>query len=160
MKRLGLLTWKQLSMLGNIQFLRISYAVLIIVPLVASLRFTTLSTFFDEVPLTMRLGYFASLLLSFAHMLYQGFCPQIIKRFESPNDLYRDMLQIKALQTQYLPADEGFKFDIDHCRDGFTSANLANRGARLMCGLLYVAGIALVVWIAIERSLVVLNLAG
>lgn len=151
--------WKQLSMLGNIQFLRISYAVLIIVPLAASVGSTALSEFFDGLPLTMRLGYFASLLLSFAHMLYQGFCPQIIKRFESPNDLYRDMLQIKALQTQYLKEDAEFVFSIAHCRDGFDTANKANWGARLVCGLLYVTGIALVVWIAVERSLVVLNLS-
>jgi hypothetical protein len=150
-------TWKQLSMLGNIQFLRISYVVLIIVPLVASVRFNALNSFFGELPLTMRLGYFAALLLSFAHMVYQGFCPQIIKRFESPNDLYRDMLQIKALQAQYLPNDAGFDFDVAHCREGFTSANLANWGARLVCGLLYGVGIVIVIWIAIERSLVVLN---
>lgn len=147
-------------MLGNIQFLRISYVVLIVVPLVASLRSTALNAFFGELPLTMRLGYIAALLLSFAHMVYQGFCPQVIKRFESPNDLYRDMLEIKVLQQHCLPNDSQFTFDITHCRDSFTTKNLSNWGARLVCGLLYVAGIIIVIWIAFERSLVVLNIPG
>ena len=150
--------WKRLSTLRNIQFLRISYAVLVIVPLIASVQSTPLGSFFQGLPWTMRLGYLASLLLSLAHMIYQGYCPQIIQRFESPNDLYRDMLEIKALQSQYLATDTAFAFDIAHCRSSFTSANHANWGARLICGLLYWSGVVLVLLVTFERSLVVLGI--
>jgi len=153
--RIGLFSWKRLSTLRNIQFLRISYAVLVLVPLVASLTATPLGTLFHDVPLSMRLGYLAALFLSLAHMILQGLCPQRIRRFDSPNDLYRDMLEIKALQQQYLPSDPGFEFDIAHCRDGFDRANFENWVARLVCGVLYVAGVILVLWVVMERSLAV-----
>jgi hypothetical protein len=152
--------WKRLSTLRNIQFLRISYAVLVVVPLIATVQSTSLGSFFQGLPLTMRLGYLASLLLSLAHMIYQGYCPQIIQRFESPNDLYRDMLEIKALQTQHLASDTGFTFDIAHCRSSFMAANHASWGARLFCGLLYWGGVGLVLWVILERSLVVVGVTG
>lgn len=76
-------------------------------------------------------------------MVYQGFCPQIIKRFDSPNDLYKDLLHIKALQAQYLPDDKAFSFDISHCREGFEDSALKFWFARLLCGLFYIFGIAL-----------------
>lgn len=88
-------------------------------------------------------------------MVYQGFCPQVVRRFDSPNDLYRDMLAIKALQQQYLPADTGFTFDIAHCRDGFDRANRAKPFARVCCGLFYYVGLTLFAWLVIERSLLV-----
>jgi hypothetical protein len=116
-----------------------------------------LSQFFEGLPLTMRLGYFSSLSLSIAHMIYQGSCPQMIKRFDSPNDLYREMLQIKSLQSQCLPSDSGFCFDINHCRKGFQDSNHANWVARLICGILYSGSIILLIIIAVERSLVVLG---
>lgn len=96
----SLLTWKRLSALGNIYFLRISYVILVGVPLWAAIQKVAFSEIFQDVPLTLRLGYISSLLLSIAHMIYQGYCPQIVRRFDSPNDLYRNMLEIKALQKQ------------------------------------------------------------
>lgn len=150
-------TWKQLNILNNIHFLKISYAILIVVPLLALVLKTPINSLFNGVPLTLKLGYFAALILSVAHMIYQGFSPNIIKRFDSPNDLYRDMLEIKALQSKYLPNDEGFTFDIAHCREGFAKANNANYLARLISGILYLAGIVLVCWIAVERTAAVLG---
>lgn len=151
------LTWKRLSTLGNIYFLRVSYVILVAVPIWATFQQKALAYFFNDVPLALRLGYFSSLLLSLAHMVYQGFCPQIIRRFDSPNDLYRDMLNIKALQSQYLTQDKGFEFNIAHCRERFRKANIANVAARVACGLFYGVGLVLVAWLVIERSLVVLG---
>jgi len=152
-----LFPWTMFKALNNMQFLRISYLILVGVPIVASIQSTDWGSFFGELPKSVRLGYFSSLLLSVAHMLYQGYCPQIIKRFESPNDLYRDMLEIKALQVQHLPEDEGFSFSIEHCRTGFDQAKLANWGARLLCGILYLSGLGLVAGVVFKRSLVVLG---
>jgi hypothetical protein len=131
--------------------------VLIGVPIIASLQQTAFADIWTDVPLTLRLGYVAALFLSIAHMLYEGFCPQVIKRFESPNDLYKDMLAIKALQHQYLAGDSAFVFDIGHCRRGFKAANLRNWGARLACGVLYAAGLVIVLWVIVERSAIVLG---
>jgi hypothetical protein len=151
-------TWKSLDNLGNVYFLRVSYVVLVGVPLVAVIQERAVQELFKGVPLTLRLGYLSSVLLSVAHMLYQAFCPQVVRRFDSPNDLYRDMLAIKALQHQYLPTDTGFTFDISHCRDGFDRANRARPFARLCCGVLYCVGLALFAWLVIERSLLVFGI--
>ncbi len=148
--------WNSLNALRNMQFLRISYVILVIVPIIASIKTTPIGQFFNELPITLRLGYFASLVLSIAHMLYQGFCPQIIKRFESPNDLYRGLLEIKSLQEQFLKNDQAFEFDIKHCRNSFKTSNLDKPIIRLVCWVLFMVGLVLALIIAIERSLVVL----
>ena len=155
---LKVLPWTMFKSLNNMYFLRISYFILVSVPILAAFRSTSLGIYFGSLSLTSRLGYFSSLLLSFAHMIYQGYCPQIIKRFESPNDLYREMLEIKALKSKYLIEDKGFEFDIKHCCKGFTEANQKNWVARLICALLYGAGIALAGWVILENSLAILGI--
>ncbi len=153
--RLPWLPWTQMRLLGNIHFLKVSYLVLAGVPLLALIQHQISSRWqvFQNMPLLMQLTYFSSLLLSIAHMLYQGYCPQIIKRFDSPNDLYRDLLQIKALQAQYLPGDRAFAFDIEHCRRGFAANNLKYWLARLLCAVFYVGGAALFVGVMTLQAL-------
>lgn len=153
------LTWKRLNSVGNVHFLQVSYVVLLGVPIWALIQQKTFGAIFADVPLTLRLGYFSALLLSVAHMIYQGSCPQIIRRFDSPNDLYRDLLQIKALQVQYLPEESSFVFSIEHCRSNFTTLNTSNPVARIICGLFYGGGLFLFGWLVLERSLIVLGLA-
>lgn len=154
---LSFIQWTSFNALSKIYFLRVSYIVLVGVPMLAAYQRTPIGQYFVDVPLTLKLGYFASLLISLAHMIYQGYCPQVIKRFESPNDLYRDMLEIKALQSQYLPEDANFRFDINHCRDGYTLANHKNWFARLVCAVFYGLGVILVTWVIVERTVSVFN---
>lgn len=90
-------------------------------------------------------------------MIYQGYCPQIVRRFESPNDLYRDMLEIKALQHQYLSSDTGFTVGIEHCREGFTDANNRHWFARFLCAVFYWGGVMLAVWVIVERTYTVFS---
>lgn len=156
-QKFALFTWTKLNILGNIHFLKASYAILILVPLIAKVESTSLGQYMGDLPFTLRLGYFASLLLSIAHMIYQGFCPPIIKRFQSPNDLYRGLLEIKALQMAHLPGDSGFVFDIKHCTENFATANYSSWFARLACAFLYVAGLSLIAVVVVERSFVVLG---
>lgn len=151
-----ILKWKQLNLLNNIHFLKISYLILIGVPIISLFINTPFGKLFQGVPLTLKLGYVSSIILSLAHMLYQGFCPNIIKRFDSPNDLYRDMLEIKALQMQYLSEDTDFEFNIIHCREGFDKANNAHDVARLLASLFYYVGVFIFLWIIIERTKLVL----
>ena len=77
----------------------------------------------------------------------------IIKRFDSPNDLYRDLLQIKALQVQHLPTDANFEFDIKHCRVNFRRKDLQYWFARILCGVFYVTGIGLFAAVIILQDL-------
>lgn len=151
------LTWAQLRGFGNVRFLQVSYLALIAVPLLAGIRDTPFSVFMSDLPITMRVGYFASLFLSVAHMVYQGWCPNLIKRFDSPNDLYRQMLEIKALQVVNAPGDV-FEADLEHCQDGFNSASERHHNPRLVCQVLYYVSISLVTLIVLIRTIEVLPL--
>lgn len=155
--KLSAIQWTSFKILGDIKFLQVSYFILIGVPLFAAYTKTPLNVIFEDIPITLKLGYLASLLISIAHMIFQGYCPKIIKRFESPNDLYRDMLEIKSLQARYLSDDSGFEVSISHCRSGFTNANQRFWFARLLCACFYFVGVALAVWVIGERTLVVLS---
>jgi hypothetical protein len=151
--------WTSLKMLGNIYFLRVSYVILVGVPILAAYKNTPLNQVFDGVPIILKLGYLSSLLLSMAHMLYQGYCPEIIKRFESPNDLYRSLLEIKALQVQYIPSDhDKFDFSIEHCRQNFDIKNEKTSEIQLViCGFLYYIGGVLFALVILERTITVLG---
>ncbi len=137
--------WKSLDNLAHIQFLKVSYLVLVLVPFVALVQHeaTWLPEELRRMPLIFRFLYFSSLLLSLAHMIYQGWCPTIIKRFDSPNDLYREMLKIKALQSLFLPGDTHLNFDLNHCRDRFAEYDFQRPPARLACATCYGIGAAL-----------------
>src|SRR5690242_18337300 len=78
-------SWKALNSVNNIYFLHVSYVVLVGVPVLAALQTEFLSEWIKSIPTTFRLGFFAALSLSLAHMLFQAFAPQIVRRFESPN---------------------------------------------------------------------------
>jgi hypothetical protein len=154
------LRWTQMRLLGNIQFFKVSYAVLIAVPLLALLQhyLPSLPDAFRNMPLLLRLTYFSALILSCAQMVFQGFCPTIIKRFDSPNDLYRDLLQIKALQVQYLSDDKTFDFGIKHCRDNFQHKDLQYWFARILCGGFYITGIGLFAVVIVIQALRVVGI--
>jgi hypothetical protein len=136
------LSWKSLDGFSHIQFLKVSYIVLLLVPFAVLVQHevTWLPEGLRRMPPIFRLLYFSSLLLSLAHMIYQGWCPPIIKRFDSPNDLYYELLKIKALQSQYLQADQGFSFHIRHCRENYQRHNYRYWFARLACSTFYVVG--------------------
>jgi hypothetical protein len=152
--------WTQMRLLGNIQFFKVSYAVLVAVPLLALLQHYVprLPDTFRNMPLVLRLTYFSSLLLSCAHMVFQGFCPSIIRRFDSPNDLYRDLLQIMALQVQCLPEDKNFDFHIKHCRENFQRKDFQYWFARILCGFFYTTGIALFAIVIVIQALRVVGI--
>jgi hypothetical protein len=154
--KLPKLDWKIFNALRKMQFLQVSYLVLVGVPIYAAIQHTSFGQFFGEMPITLRLGYFAALVLSIAHMIYQACCPEIVKRFDSPNDLYRNLLEIKALQVQCLPNDPNFDFSIEHCRDNFKLATTEKWLARLVCAFFYGAGLSLLILLFIERSWLVL----
>jgi hypothetical protein len=154
---LSRLPWTSFKSLNNMVFLKISYFILVGVPVLTIILQTSWGQFFGSLSLTLRMGYFSSLLLSLAHMIYQGYCPQMIKRFESPNDLYRDMLEIKSLQAKYLPDDTKFTFDITHCRNGYKTENYKYGLARLFCALFYWIGLIIILWVIVMRTIAVVK---
>jgi hypothetical protein len=137
------ISWKSLDNFSHIQFLKISYVVLVLIPFLALVQHEAerwLPEKLRHMPLIFALLYFSSLLLSLAHMVYQGWCPVIIKRFDSPNDLYRELLKIKALQALFLSEDTNFTFHIEHCRKRFNEYNFEAPHGRLACAICYYSG--------------------
>lgn len=114
--------WKSLRVVGNLVILKVSYVALAILPFATNfidwlevLGFTKTQLF---------CLYFSSLSLALANLLYDVFCPPIIKRFESANDLYRDMLSIKKVSRIVYPNDE-FCGEYEHAVTAYDRANKA-----------------------------------
>src|SRR5437868_14861468 len=97
MKRLwgnnGFFNWWKLRSAGNLYILKISYPVLLAMPLVS--RYKEISQWLGIYNWTLLVTFFGSIALAMADLFYDLFCPIIVKRFDSPNTPYKEMLDIK-----------------------------------------------------------------
>lgn len=95
------MTWLTVKAFGRIKYFNLSYIVLVGVPVVAELYATIYSHITSlrvllEFPLTWKLFYAASLCYAVAILIYQYFCPTIIKQFDD----------VEAYVTAYQPLYE------------------------------------------------------
>lgn len=95
------MTWLTVKAFGRIKYFNLSYVVMVGVPILAELYATiyshiTSSRVFLEFPLTWKLVYAASLCYAVAILIYQYFCPTIIKQFDD----------VEAYVTAYQPLYE------------------------------------------------------
>lgn len=111
--------WTALRAVGNVGALKASYAAFALVPLL-----TTNDGLREVLGLSrwvLAAAYFGSLALALANLLYDTSCPAIVRRFDSPNDLYREMLAIKAMAVAAYPSDD-FQADLAHCKAAYAGA--------------------------------------
>lgn len=108
--------WKSVRVVGNLAILKVSYFALVAIPFASNFVGILEGIGFSR--LQMMMLYFSSFSLAIANLLYDVFCPPIIKRFESPNDLYRDMLTIKEKSVAVYPNDK-FIGDYKHAVDAY-----------------------------------------
>lgn len=82
------MNWRTIKNFGQVKYFNISYAVLIIVPLLAN-TFEMLNEkhgFHFTVPFTVKSLYFASVIYAIAIAIYQYRCPPIIKEYLNLQD--------------------------------------------------------------------------
>jgi hypothetical protein len=98
--------------------------------------------------------FFASIFLACANLIYDIVCPNVVKRFESPNDLYMRMLEIKEKSVLLYPADN-FDSSINHCKIAYNRMSFEKPYWRMACSLLYLGSGCLFGVVLAYRLLVV-----
>lgn len=151
----SLTSWPTLRAVGNLRVLKVSYVALAMIPFVKPI-IQSLAAYGLDPSMAAR-TYFAALSLAVANLIYDISCPSIIKRFESPNDLYERMLGIKLLSAAMYPKDM-FEADIEHCVRAYKRAARATPAARFAVALLLATAGILLGLLILERTVSVANL--
>ena len=137
------MNWWKLRSVGNLYVLKVSYVVLIIAPLLS--KHEQITRFLDIQSWLLAVLFLASLSLALANLVYDIWCPIIIKRFPSPNDLYARMLEIKKLTLWLYPEDQ-FDASLAHCRSAYEAQSKSRWAARWVCTILFlISGAAFLV---------------
>lgn len=145
--------WTALRSFGESYILKVSYFSLAAVPFIAK---NTIKLGVEGFPVYLKLMFFSSLLISIGNVFYSVFCPKLIKKFESPNEMYRANLEIYKLR-KIAKMYDGFTGDFEHSIEGFRNNNYKACIARFICFLCLIAGGLLAFALILERSYVVLN---
>jgi hypothetical protein len=144
--------WAGLRSVGNLRFLKVSYVLLVFIPVLTTQNALTSFLGFDQWLLAVT--FFASLSLAIANVLYDVACPTLVKRFASPNDLYERMLQIAKL-SQALYPDDKFSASLQHCKDAYARESGRNRTVRVVCWATYLISVVLFIVLFGNRAYVV-----
>src|SRR5262245_38504155 len=106
------MNWWKLRSVGNLKVLKVSYVVLVVIPLLS--HYQKVIDFLGFKPWFLAAVFFGSLFLALANLVYDVACPTIVKRFASGNDLYEKMLSIKEKSAALYPTDT-FDASLGHC---------------------------------------------
>lgn len=148
------ITWWSLRPVGKFPLFKVSYLALLAVPLISKL----IALFNIQTnPLFFAALYFGNLSLALGNLLFDLFCPVLIKRFESPNDLYNQMLDITDKQQKCYPDDEWIG-SISHSWAAYENQNLSRSIPCYLSAVLYGLGFLMLSYVIVERSIFVLNL--
>ena len=150
---IGPMTWQQLRAVGNIRVLKASYAAFVAVPFLAKTDLMRDTLGFNNVVLAS--GYFAFLLLAVANLVYDLACPAIVKRFASPNDLYREMLVIKNMARRAYPCDN-FEGSLSHCITAYRNAAKKSNFLRSVATVTFLAAGTSMAILVVERTIAVI----
>lgn len=91
-----MINWSLIKAFGRIKYFNISYLVLFLVPFLVDFYNVLIKMDFGiaEFPFRMQLLYSASFAYAIGIALYQFFCPQIIKKFDSDSDYVKNYFEI------------------------------------------------------------------
>jgi len=141
--------------------LKISYLALATVPFVSQLleeRKPVLSLSDTRLIVSISVLYFANLALALANLIYDWQCPPVVKRFASPNDLYREMLEIASVQERVYPED-AWDGSLEHTRKAYEDARQSKCPARAACTVLFAVSLAGWFYTIADRSIAVVQFA-
>jgi hypothetical protein len=149
----GYFNWWSLRSVGNLVVLKVSYPVLALTPFIS--EYKAISQFLHIYNNAITLAaFFASLFLAAANLIYDAFCPEIVKKFDSPNVLYREMLDIKLRSIIGQP-DDKFDASLEHCKGSYNTSAESRRAIGTACALSYLLSMALFGYIFVNRVFVV-----
>lgn len=148
------ITWWHLRSVGNLWILKISYAALALIPFLT--RHDQVSSLLGFEVWLLVTVYFANLSLAIANLIYDIECPILIRRFESPNDLYLSMLTIRNLSVKLYP-DDNFDGSIDHCKRRYMQDSKSKPILRALCFVFYLSSAILFLLFFLNRSYIVVR---
>ena len=155
MKRLFSLSWWNLRAVGEIRVLRVSYLAIAFVPLLA--RAEDLIEQLAISKTILAVSYFGSVFLMSSTFLYDAFCPVVVKRFESPNDYFKSLVDLNERSHAAGVRD----FALPSHEDAVTKYH-AMAGSiawvRRTCLILYLLGGGCVAFLLLQRSWLVIRL--
>ena len=140
--------WWHLRSVGNLKALKVSYIALALVPVVVENR---MLSWIGGDKSVLFCTFFGSLFLALANLVYDIMCPTVIKRFESPNDLYQKMLEIRKLSLDTYYGEE-FDASKEHCFKKYHSDSRSYPRVRLVCVSLFVSSAVLLGYVVLNRS--------
>lgn len=151
------LNWWSLRGVGSLWVLKVSYVALVAIPFLTKVVVRPVVR--DFVGLTnwfLPALFFGSLFLAIANLVYDIFCPSVVKRFGSQNDLYARMLEIRELSSRLYPHDN-FDATLDHCKKKYESDSFSRPFWRCVCSTSYVAAGVLLALVFAHRAQVVID---
>ena len=140
--------WWHLRSVGSLKALKVSYIALALVPIVVENR---LLSWIGGDKSVLFCTFFGSLFLALANLLYDTMCPTVIKRFESPNDLYHKMLEIRKLSMESYHGDD-FNASKEHCFNKYNTDSKAHPKIRLVCVSLFISSAVLLGYVILNRA--------
>jgi hypothetical protein len=149
----GVFNWWSLRSVGNLVVLKVSYPVLALTPFISEYKEISKILHIYNNRITLA-AFFASLFLAIANLIYDVFCPVIVKRFDSPNTMYKEMLDIKIRSILGHPSDS-FDASLDHCKEAYNAFAVSRPIFGAICACSYMASVALFAYIFIDRVSVV-----
>lgn len=144
--------WSSLRSLGNFALFKVSYVALLVLPWVSRIAEYLQSGGYTYIGAL----YFGDLFLALANLVYDIRCPSVIKRWESPDDFYIQMLDVAAKQQQCYPDDE-WVGNLEHSKAAYTRLAYSLPTTRALCASLYCVGLTLLSYVLVERSWHVLH---
>lgn len=149
----GLFNWWSLRSVGNLVVLKVSYPVLALTPFISEYKTISKMLHLYNNSITLA-AFFASLMLAMANLLYDIFCPVIVKRFDSPNTMYKEMLEIKSRSLTAQSTDQ-FDASIEHCKSTYNSFAGGRPVVGSLCAGCYVTSLLLFGYIFFDRVWIV-----
>jgi hypothetical protein len=144
--------WSSLRSVGNFALFKVSYVALLILPWVSRIAEYMKAGGYTYIGAI----YFGDLFLALANLVYDIRCPAVVKRWESPNDFYIQMLDVAIKQKQSYPDDDWIG-NLEHSKSAYLRFAYSRPAARLVCVVLYFFGLSLLVYVLVERSWHVLH---
>lgn len=144
--------WSGLRPLGNFALFKVSYVALLLLPWVSRIAEYLQAGGYTYIGAL----YFGDLFLALGNLVYDIRCPSVIKRWESPNDFYIQMLEVAARQQQCYPDDKWIG-NLEHSKTAYLRQAYSLPATRVFCVVLYFVGLTLLAYVLVERSWHVLH---
>ena len=146
--RISRLHWGRLRFIGSFRVLSVSYIIGAAVALPKLLGQDSISSYLHNPYIIGPLAVFV-LGAGLGNLLYELFCPAIIKKFENLAVFYENQLRIKKIQNETYPHDP-FKANLLHVGQEYIKELGSGAAARFLAFGLYLVSFLALLFLAVS----------